>query len=103
VSFLFIAIGIVTSASSGTPLVAAFFAMVVNVIFVAAPLSGAPQAGPLGDVLAWVLEKVDVISHFQGSFLTGAIDTAHVTFFIAWIAALLFLAVRIVESRRWLG
>ena len=36
-------------------------------------------------------------------FLTGALDTAHAAFFLAWTGALLFLAVRIVESKRWLG
>ncbi len=102
VSFLFTSLGIVASTCSGTPLVAAFFAMVLNIIFVAAPLAGAP-AGPLGDVLGWGLEKINVIAHFQGSFLTGAFDTAHMTFFVAWIAALLFLGVRLIESRRWLG
>lgn len=103
VAFLFTALGLVVSASSGTPLIAAFFAIVLNVILVAAPLAGAPTGGLLGDALSWVLEKINVISHFQGSFLTGAIDSAHVIFFVAWIAALLFLAVRVVEARRWLG
>jgi len=102
VSFLFTSVGIVASACSGTPLVAAFFAMVLNIIFLAAPMAGAP-AGPLGEALGWGLEKINVMSHFQGSFLTGAFDTAHFTFFVAWIAALLFLAVRLVETRRWLG
>lgn len=103
VAALFCAIGIVTSAASGTPLVAAFFAIVCNVIFVATPFAGAPSGGRLGEVLGWVVEKVNVIAHFQGSFLTGAIDSAHVVFFVAWVAALLFLAVRMVEARRWLG
>jgi hypothetical protein len=44
-----------------------------------------------------------VLGHFQGSFLTGALDSAHVVFFLAWTAAALFVAVRVVESRRWLG
>ena len=48
-----------------------------------------------------MVERVDVIRYMQGSFLTGALDTAHIVFFVAWTAGLLFLAVRLVESRRW--
>jgi hypothetical protein len=59
--------------------------------------------GPVGERLAALLERVDVLAHFQGSFLAGALDSAHVLFFVSWTAAALFLAVRLVESRRWLG
>jgi hypothetical protein len=34
--------------------------------------------------------------------MTGAIDSAHVVFYAAWIGVFLFLAVRLVETRRWL-
>jgi ABC-2 type transport system permease protein len=103
VSALFSAIGLVSSALCGTPLVAAFLAIVVNIGIVYLPLLGGTVRGAPRDALSWVLEKVDVLAHYQGSFLTGALDSAHVVFFLAWILALLFLAVRIVESRRWLG
>ena len=53
-------------------------------------------------VLAWVLERVDVMAHLQASFLSGALDSGHVVFFAAWILAALFIAVRLVESKRWL-
>jgi hypothetical protein len=59
--------------------------------------------GPAGELLSSALARVDVLSHFQGSFASGVLDSAHVVFFLAWIAAALFLAVRAVESRRWLG
>ena len=84
-------------------MVAAFFAIILNITFVAAPLAGAPQGGKLAEALGWVLEKINVIGHFNGSFLTGALDSAHILFFVAWICAFLFLAVRVIESRRWLG
>ena len=54
-------------------------------------------------VARWTTEKIDVLGHFQGSFLMGALDSAHLVFFLAWTLALLFVAVRLVESRRWLG
>ncbi len=102
VSALFSAIGLVTSALASTPLVAAFLAIVVNIVVVYLPNLPATRLLP-GGIARWTLEKIDVLAHFQGSFLTGALDSAHCVFFAAWILALLFLAVRIVESRRWLG
>lgn len=102
VSALFVSIGLVCSAASGTPLVAAFLAMVVNVVLVFVPILGRRADGRAADVVGWLTEKVDVMAHYQGSFQTGALDSAHVAFFCAWILALLFLAVRLLEARRWL-
>jgi ABC-2 type transport system permease protein len=102
VSALFSSIGLVASALARTPLVAAFLAIVTNIVVVFLPNLGALRWIPRG-IARWTVEKVDVLAHFQGSFLTGALDSAHVAFFVAWILALLFLAVRVVESRRWLG
>jgi len=103
VSALFCAVGLVTSAISGTPLIAAFLAMVANFIVLLLPVVAPSARGVPREALAWTIAKVDVIAHFQGSFQTGALDSAHLVFFVAWILALLFLVVRIVEARRWLG
>jgi ABC-2 type transport system permease protein len=96
---LFSAIGLVASAASGTPLVAAFLAVVASCLAIFGPLAGRSMRH---DAARWAIEKVDVMAHFQGSFQTGAIDSAHVVFFAAWILALLFVAVRIIESKRWM-
>ena len=48
-----------------------------------------------------LLRKVDVMQHFQSSFVRGALDTADVVFFLAWTGVFLFLATRILEARRW--
>jgi ABC-2 type transport system permease protein len=103
VSALFAALGLIASALFATPLLAAFMAILVNIALFAVPFLGRAWSGPFGERLASVLEHVDVLAHFQGSFLSGALDTTHLAFFLAWIAAALFLAVRAVESRRWLG
>jgi hypothetical protein len=102
VSGLFSAIGLVASAMCGTPALAAFVAMLVNVVVVFLPFLGRALSGLPARVLGWVVERIDVMAHFQNSFRTGAIDSSHVVFFLAWILALLFLAVRLVETRRWL-
>lgn len=98
---LFVAIGLAASALSDTPLVAAFLASVVNLAFFFGTklASGARARSELVDA---VFAKLDVTAAYQGSFQTGALDSAHVVFFLAWTAAFLFLAVRLVESRRWL-
>ena len=46
---------------------------------------------------------LDVVTIFQGSFVLGAFDTAHVVFFLAWTAFFVFLATRLLEARRWKG
>ena len=96
---LFSAIGLVASAASGTPLVAAFLAVVASCLVIFVPFAGRTVQS---DALRWAIEKIDVMAHYQGSFQTGAIDSAHVVFFVAWILALLFVAVRIIESKRWM-
>lgn len=102
VSALFTGIGLVASALSSTPVLAAFLAMLVNLVLVFLPTmlhrADVAARGPLH----WLLARIDVMANFQGSFLSGALDSAHVVFFLAWTLGLLFLAVRLVESRRWL-
>jgi ABC-2 type transport system permease protein len=103
VSALFSGLGLVASALFSTPLLAAFMAILVNIALFALPLLSRSWRGTAGELLGAALARVDVLGHFQGSFLTGALDSAHVAFFLAWTAAALFVAVRVVESRRWLG
>lgn len=97
-SALFCAIGLCASASTSTPIVAAFGAIVVNLVVVTAPLLAGLSDQP------WVrraVARVDVIDHHKGAFLVGVLDTSYVVFFLAWTAWFVFLAVRAVEARRW--
>ena len=48
-----------------------------------------------------VLELGDVMGHFHKSFNIGLLDSGPIVFFLASIGLLLFLASRVVESRRW--
>lgn len=100
---LFCSLGLVSSALFSTPLLAAFMTILANIGLYALPMLARAWRGPAGELLGSILARVDVLAHFQGSFVSGALDSAHVVFFLAWIAAALFLAVRAVESRRWLG
>lgn len=101
-SGFFVGVGLVASALSSTPALAAFLAIVVDLVLVFLPMVLYRAALAPAGTVHWLLEKVDVVAHVQGSFLSGALDSAHVVFFLAWIAGLLFLAVRLVETRRWL-
>lgn len=103
-SALFCGLGLVSSALFSTPLLAAFMAILVNFgLLFGLPFLSGTLHGDLAKGFAFVFDHVSVFAHFTGSFMVGALDSAHVLFFVAWTAAALFLAVRIVESRRWLG
>lgn len=97
-SGLFVAVGLFASATTSTPIVAAFAAIVIDLVFVTSPLLAGLSDQP------WVrraVARVDVIDHHKSAFLAGVLDTSYLVFFAAWTAFFLFLAVRAVEARRW--
>lgn len=98
VSGLFTAIGLFASSLTSTPIVAAFAAIVFNLVLVLAPLLAGLSDAP------WVsraVAHVHVIDHLKSAFLIGVVDSAYVVFFAAWTALFLFAAVRALEARRW--
>ncbi|HTF91267.1 MAG TPA: ABC transporter permease [Planctomycetota bacterium] len=101
VSGLFCGIGLVASAGTSTPLLAAFVAFVFNVVLLLLPflkdLAGAQPENWRGAFF----RRIDVGSRLQGSFSMGVIDTSHIVFFLVWTVFCVFLATRLVESRRW--
>jgi len=100
-SAFFSSIGLVASACTSTPLLAAFLAIVANIALLSVPLAGKLlKAGPEGWVRG-VLRHADVIAFFQASFMVGALDTKHLAFFLAWTGFCVFLATRLLETRRW--
>lgn len=101
VSGLFAAIGLAYSALCSTPILAAFFGIVTNMLLLFLPLLERFEFGQ-ATLLSAVLSKLDVVAHLQGSFQTGAIDSAHLVFFLAWGSAVLFIATRLVERKRWM-
>jgi ABC-2 type transport system permease protein len=98
VSCLFCSVGLLASASTGTPLLAAFLAFVVDLVWLLLPLArGATRLG-------WahaLIDRLDLVAHFQRSFLLGVFDSAHAVFYLAWTGFFVFLAVRRLEMRRW--
>jgi ABC-2 type transport system permease protein len=100
-SGLLTSIGLVASAATDAPLLAAFVSGMAGVLLIFVPTSRPLMGDWDSGLLDVVIPYIDVAAHLQGSFLTGALDSAHVVFFVAWTAALLFVAVRLLESRRW--
>jgi ABC-2 type transport system permease protein len=97
-SGLFCAIGMVASSLTSTPIVAAFAAVILDLALILAPqVAALSEATWVGKAAA----RIDVTGRLSSSFLLGAFDSAHVVFFVAATAFLLFLAVRVVEARRW--
>ena len=103
VSGLLSAIGLVCSAISGTPLLAAFLAILANLLLFVVPGAARLARGALLEPALWLADRVDIQAHYMGSFWTGALDSAHVLFYLVWTAIAVFLAVRLIESRRWMG
>lgn len=97
-SALFCGIGLWTSSLTGTPVLSAFAAVVINLCIVLAPLFAALSGSP---GLSRAVEAVDVPMHLRTSFLFGVVDSAYVAFFLVWTAFFLFLSTRALEARRW--
>lgn len=116
-SGLFVAIGLLASSLTGTPLLAAFLGFMADLWWLLLPmLVGIAMkqmrsllsswAGGVDAAERWInlaTSKMNVIAHFQSSFLHGILDTAEIVFFLTWTGFFLFLTVRSLEARRWRG
>lgn len=100
---LFAALGMVASALSSTPLLAAFLGFIFNLALLLLPIGAGSVGGALGAVVRGVGERLNVLLHLQSSFMRGAFDTSDLVFFLAWTGIFLFASVRLVEARRWWG
>jgi ABC-2 type transport system permease protein len=101
VSALFCSIGLVASAATDTPLLAAFLAFIANALVFSLPLAGELLKLPQGHWFNFALGHANVVTQFQASFGSGVLDTKHLVFFVVWTAFFVFLATRLLEARRW--
>ena len=114
---LFVAIGMLASTATSTPLLAAFLGFVACSVWLTLPLLANLITSQLGSLLApWpeavelletysrtVFEQMNVAGHLQRSFMRGVFDTSELVFFGSWVLFFLFLTVRVLEMRRWRG
>ncbi|MEZ5980359.1 MAG: ABC transporter permease subunit [Planctomycetota bacterium] len=103
---LFCAVGLTASAMSQTPVLAAFLAFLFALILLVSRVALRLFDAIPDDVLprSWiefVVDKLDVVGRYQVSFRNGVLDSAHVLFFVVWIACFVFFTVRLLEMRRW--
>lgn len=117
VSGTFVALSLVPSAATGTPVLAAFLSFIGCLGWLLMPVIGARLLGSMRVLLADVfggydraerfileqLSRFDVGGHFINSYFKGVLDSAEVVFFLTWIAFFLFLTTRTLEARRWRG
>jgi len=103
VGFMFTAIGVLCSALSSTPALSAFAALLACTALLFVSSLGRALRGLPEGLVEGFLGRVDPVAAFQGSFQTGVFDTGHVIFFLVWTCLFLFLAVRALGARRWLG
>lgn len=101
ISGLFSSIGLVASALSSTPILAAFGAVVLNFIVIALPSLDALLKLPPGHWAKVALGHASVVSQYQSSFGIGVLDSKHLVFFLVWTAFFVFIATRLLEKRRW--
>lgn len=94
---LYVAVGVFTSALTRHQLLAATVGMSVLSFFtLVVDAFAAWQGGTWRTVLAYV----NILHHFE-DFSKGILDTKSVVFFISGTLFFLFLAVKVLESKRW--
>ena len=96
---LYIAIGLAVSAATDSQLIA----YLITVLIAGLLTIGVYLIVDAAWVQPWMREALYYINVNQqyGDFAKGLIDTSHFVFFLSGIALFLFLAVMVLQSRRW--
>lgn len=116
-SGIFVALSLVPSALTTTPILAAFLAFIGSLVWLLLPWVGDQLLVAMRGLLAQtfggldaaerfvrgLLERMSVLDHFWRSYHRGVLDSAEVVFFLTWTAFFLFLTTRTLEARRWRG
>jgi ABC-2 type transport system permease protein len=99
-SAFFCGVGILASACVTHPVPAVMIGFLANILLLVLPrfIDFAPTRDTM---IETVLELGDVMGHFHKSFNIGLLDSGPIVFYLASTGLFLFLAARLVESRRW--
>jgi hypothetical protein len=57
--------------------------------------------GDLANNITSFIGYIDFNGHYQSTFGQGVIETVDILYFVSLTAVALFLAIRVVEARRW--
>ncbi len=93
----FLAVGVFVSTLFSNQIAAFFVIMAVLLLLwvISYPVQNSTGAA------ASVLQYLDASNHFYNNFFRGVIDVSDITYFLSTTVLFLFLAARMVESRRW--
>ena len=93
---LFISIGLLVSAITKNQIVAAVIGIVALLILLVVGLASSGNEGWFYSALRYI----GTYDHWD-TFTKGIVDTRDVIYYVSFTALLIFIVVRIVESRRW--
>lgn len=93
---LFVSVGMLVSAVTKNQIVAAVTGIVALLILLVIGLASAESEGWLYSTLRYI----GTYDHWE-TFTKGILDTRDIVYYFSFSALLLFIVVRIVESRRW--
>lgn len=93
---LFISVGMLVSAVTKNQIVAAVIGIVALLILLVIGLASAGNEGWLYSTLRYI----GTYDHWE-TFTKGILDTRDIIYYFSFSALLIFIVVRIVESRRW--
>lgn len=93
-----LAAGTFASALTENQMVAGIVGFGVLLLFWILGWVSAAITGPVGDAIS----LVSILKHFD-DFQKGIIDLSHTLYYVSFIFVFLFLAVRVIDSRRWSG
>ena len=92
----FMAVGILASSLTANMVIAAMITFAISLLIWLAPSAGQMFGGAANDVLTYL----SVINH-QENLGRGVIDTTALIFYVSFIGACLFMAIRSVETYHW--
>lgn len=92
----FMAVGVLASSLTSNVIIAAMITFAISLLIWLAPSAGQMFGGAANDVLTYM----SVINH-QENLGRGVLDTTDLIFYVSFIAACLFMAVRSVETYHW--
>ena len=98
---VYIAIGLLMSTLCENQVTAAVVTLVVNIMlqvleFVPSMLSSDSYFGFIGKLFSWLS-----LNTRNAEFASGLLSFSNVLYFVSFVAVVLFIAVRVVERRRW--
>ena len=92
----FMAVGVLASSLTSNMIIAAMITFAISLIVWLLPSAGQMFGGTAADVLTYM----SVINH-QENLGRGVFDTSDIIFYLSFITACLFMAVRSVETYHW--